>query len=285
MRLFISSDIEGTAGIAHWDETDDAKGGTRYQYFREQMSREVAAACRGAQAAGAVEILVKDAHDTGRNIIPTELPRGVRIHRDWSGELGSMADALAGGFWDFGANDLVSIANPFDAFSCTGYHSPAYTNGNPLAHTMNGSIYEIFVNGNRASEFMIHSLYAGRLGIPVIFLSGDRALCATSKEWIPGLTVLPVSDGRGNASISLHPQDALERIEAGMREAVTRFTSGGSNCQVPMPDSFSIIIRFTTHGKALKNSQYPGAHLIDEKTIGFEADDWLDVMRAFRFIL
>ena len=55
-----------------------------YAPYQKQMSREVAAACRGALSAGAEGVLVKDAHDSARNIDPTVLPRGARIHRAWS---------------------------------------------------------------------------------------------------------------------------------------------------------------------------------------------------------
>ena len=49
-RIFISADIEGTCGIAHWDETELGKA--EYEPFRRQMTREVAAACAGATAGG-----------------------------------------------------------------------------------------------------------------------------------------------------------------------------------------------------------------------------------------
>ena len=45
MKLFISSDIEGTCGINDWDETEIGKPG--YDRFALQMSREVSAACSG----------------------------------------------------------------------------------------------------------------------------------------------------------------------------------------------------------------------------------------------
>ena len=57
MNVFISSDIEGTCGVAAWSETEPGQTGGDYAYFRAQMSREVAAACRGALAAGASESL------------------------------------------------------------------------------------------------------------------------------------------------------------------------------------------------------------------------------------
>ena len=72
MKVYISVDIEGVAGITHWDEAD--KTHRDYQEFREQMTREAVAAIEGAEAAGATEIWVKDAHSSGRNLITSMLP-------------------------------------------------------------------------------------------------------------------------------------------------------------------------------------------------------------------
>ena len=59
------------------------------------------AACEGAIAAGASEILIKDAHGSGRNIIAARLPDCARLIRGWSGhplcmvqELDESFDAL-----------------------------------------------------------------------------------------------------------------------------------------------------------------------------------------------
>ena len=43
MKLYLSADIEGTAGITLWDETE--YGHPRYAFFSDQMTREVRAAC------------------------------------------------------------------------------------------------------------------------------------------------------------------------------------------------------------------------------------------------
>ena len=58
MNLFISSDIEGTCGICDWSEISE--GGSGYERFAEQMSREAAAACEGAGPDA--EIMVRDGH-------------------------------------------------------------------------------------------------------------------------------------------------------------------------------------------------------------------------------
>ena len=47
MKIFLSADMEGTCGIVSWPETERS---TPFDYTpaQKQMTREVAAACRGA---------------------------------------------------------------------------------------------------------------------------------------------------------------------------------------------------------------------------------------------
>ncbi len=130
MKIFISADIEGTTGIAHPDET--TKNKADYAEFQKQMTAEVAAACQGALAAGATEIIVKDAHDSARNILAGQLPEEVRIIREWSSHPFSMMEGLD---------------ESFDAVMMTGYHSRAGSGANPLAHTITGRVAYLKING------------------------------------------------------------------------------------------------------------------------------------------
>ena len=110
-------------------------------YFRRQMSREVAAACRGALEAGVDEILVKDAHDSARNIDPAELPEQASILRGWARNpyvmMAGLDESFAGAFY-------------------TGYHSGAGSDGNPLSHTMNLQNNYVLINGVNASELYLY---------------------------------------------------------------------------------------------------------------------------------
>ena len=134
-RIFLSADIEGTCGIAHWDETELGK--PDYEPFRHQMTREVAAACEGAFAAGCEDLLIKDAHDSARNLIPSELPERVSIFRGWGSDIHSM---------------MSGIDASFTGAIFTGYHSSSNTDANPLSHTMNLDNVSIRINGIQASE-------------------------------------------------------------------------------------------------------------------------------------
>ena len=58
MKVFVSVDMEGVAGVTSDDQT--ASTGADYQRFRKLMTGEANAAIDGAVAAGATEILVND---------------------------------------------------------------------------------------------------------------------------------------------------------------------------------------------------------------------------------
>src|SRR5258705_2267272 len=108
LKVYISADIEGVAGITDWEEARKAQ--PAYPEFREEMTSEVVADCEGAIAAGATDILIKDAHATGRNIIAARLPDCARLIRGWSGHPLCMVQELD---------------DSFAAVLLLGYHSKA----------------------------------------------------------------------------------------------------------------------------------------------------------------
>ncbi len=263
MKLFISADIEGTTGIALWDET--THGHARYPYFQEQMSREVAAACQGAIDAGVDDILVKDAHDSACNLIPTLLPEEVRVFRGWGSDILGMMAGLEPGC---------------DGVFFTGYHSGAGMDANPLSHTMNTRNNYVRINDRIAPELMINSLTAAWLGVPVRLVTGDKGLCDWMKAVNPNVETVAVSEGRGRGSISIHPNKAVRLI----REAAARaMKKDGRECMFPLPEHFRVEICFKDHYRA-KNA-YPGVVQTGPATVFFEADDWMDVLRMLDFVL
>ncbi len=266
MNVFISADIEGTCGIADWSETERSTP-RDYVPFQKQMTREVRAACEGALAAGAGEVFVKDAHDSARNLDPAALPEAARILRGWTGDPLSMMSGLDSG--DYGA------------VLFTGYHAWAACGGNPLSHTMNLRNEYVTLNGTRMSEFMMNAYTAGYYGVPVVFLSGDRALCEFAEELIPGITTVAVNEGRGGAVVSMHPDLAVKAIRDGAKKAV----KNAKNCQVALPEFFEMTVRFREHKTAYSKSFYPGAALEDGKNVLFSSDDWYEMLRFCHFVL
>jgi len=264
MKIYISADIEGVTGIADWNEADKAK--PDYSDFQKQMTAEVAAACKGALKAGAKEIFVKDAHDTGRNINAAELPLEVKLVRAWSGHPFCMVQELD---------------NSFDAAIMIGYHSRAGSNSSPLAHTLTGSLSFIELNGEYLAEFHINALAAASVGVPIAFVSGDEGLAEDAKKLVPGITTVAVNKGVGASTISIHPQLAVKLIEEGVTDALSK---DYSNCKPLLPVKFSLNIGFKDQKNAYKISFYPGAKLLEPHLVGYECVDYMDVLRLLMFI-
>ena len=169
MKVFISADIEGTTLTTYWDQTrtlTEAKAKPHCQ----QMTREVVAACEGAIAAGATEILIKDAHGKGINIDINQLPECATLIRNWSGHPLSMA---------YGCDET------FDAAMFVGYHSAAGRNGNPLSHTETTQTTSVRLNGMICSEFLLYSWACAMMGVPTVLLAGDKMLTEDSKGLTP----------------------------------------------------------------------------------------------------
>lgn len=265
MKVFISADIEGIAGIAHWDEQDQTK--PDYVEFRERMTAHVAAACEGAAAAGATEVVVRDAHGSGRNIFADRLPRCTRVIRGWSGDPLMMVEGLDASF---------------DALLMVGYHARAGSNGNPLAHTMSGSRIALMeLAGTPIAEFHLYGLAGTLCGVPVPFVTGDAAICAQVAEMNPRVTTVAVLDGMGAAAIAMHPAEAEERIRAGVTEALSGDLDA---CMLPMPDPLLLRITYKNAEMAYRASFYPGCRLADEVRVEFEADDYYEILRAVAFL-
>ena len=262
MKIYISADIEGVACICAPSETDMSS--PDYAPFREQMTAEVSAACAGAYDAGADTIVVKDAHWTGRNIDPHRLaaPEGKNLSliRGWSGHPFSMVQGLDRSF------DLVLFV---------GYHSAASRAGNPLSHTYSGRLFSrIELNGVCASEFYLFSLAAGSVGVPVGFLSGDKALCDEARSLIDGIATVATVEGFGPSVQSILPKEAVARIRDKVRHAV----SSPLPKPVALPKEFAFTLEFAKPHEAYMRSFYPGVKQVSDRELVLETKNYFDVL-------
>lgn len=265
MKVFISADIEGTAGIAHWDEANAQHAD--YAQFSALMTAEVVAACEGARAAGASEVLIKDAHWSGRNILVGELPDYARLIRGWSGHPDGM-------MFGVGADCAAAIY--------TGYHSKAGSEANPLAHTSTLRISRLLLNGEVASELTLNALCAARYGVPSAFVSGDAGICEDARAMIPGVTTVETMTGVGASTNSLAPKRARAAIREGVEAALK---AGDLRGRTPTSaESYELTIEFSNPHDAYNGSWYPGARVAGPRAISFVSGDFFEILRAYKFM-
>lgn len=266
MKVFISADIEGVASVHGWLST--AEGGIDYERNRLQMTNEVLAAAEGAHEAGAHLVVIKDAHHDGTNILPEYMPQYVELIRGYS----------------FAPDVMVEgIDKSFDAAFYVGYHSPAGSDGNNLAHTISHSkVASITVNDELASEFLIYSYMAAYHGVPSVLLTGDKTLCELSAHLHPSLISIAVKDDCGGRNHGISEKLACQQIKQAAKRALAQNLK---KAKIQLPRTFKVDLCFKDHRLAKAASYYPSARQKDAYTVRFESTDWFDVGRFLIFTI
>ena len=267
MKVFISADIEGTTLTTLWDECYPQKMPATSAAAGRQMTLEVKAACEGAIAAGADEIVVKDAHASGTNIDITQLPSCVRTVRGSAGSPWSM---------------VLGIDESFDAAMFIGYHCAAGRCGNPLSHTETRATTSVRLNGEVCSEFMLYSRAVALVGVPSVFLSGDEMLIEDSKALHPMLKTVAVKSGFGGSTCCIHPSFACRLIREGAESALRQDLS---RALCTLPDSFTFEVSYKEVKDAVAMSYFPGFELVSDNTIRMCTGSYWEVLRAVTFVL
>ncbi len=263
LKVFISVDMEGVAGVIHWE--DVSRDGKDYPLFRKLMTEEANAAIEGALEAGATEILVRDSHGSGRNILPDLLRREADLIRDWSGGPFSM---------------MEGIDETFDAVIFVGYHARAGTPDAVLKHTMTGRIFDLILNGKRMPEAGINGAIAGHFGVPVVLVAGDLAICKQAKELFGEVETVAVKEGIGKAARMLHPQKAQELIRKKTSEALRRLKDFKP---YKLNHPFTLEVVYVEEGYAERASWIPGAKRTGERSVSFTSNDFVEVLKFFSF--
>src|SRR5436190_1923129 len=201
MRVFVSVDMEGVAGVATFDQI--IRGGTGYPRAQELMTAEAAAAIRGAFTGGATEVVVNDSHGTMDNLLLDRLDPRARVVFG-APRPSCMVQGITAG-------DAVAVF--------VGYHAAAGAEG-VLAHTFSSNFTELRVNGQPMTEAEVNGLYAASLGVPVGVVTGDDQICGVARKAFPGVTTVEVKQAHGfSATDTLQPTVACERIEGAVRAA------------------------------------------------------------------
>ena len=264
MKVYISVDIEGSAGITHWNEA--RKDSPEYTEFRERMTGEAVAACEGAIAAGATEIWVKDAHGTGRNIFAEQLPKEARLIRGWSGHPYGM---------------LQELDDTFDAVALVGWHGPASHPNNPLSHTLRGIFARMTLNDVLCSEYLLHAHVAALTNTPIVLLSGDVGICEMAMATNSAIHTVETNTGHGASVIGIQPELARSKIRDNIELALR---SELSEHVQPRSDHYKFELRFNHHSLAYQHSFYPGVSQIDSETLLFEHKDYFEIARFLCFV-
>lgn len=264
MKLYISCDMEGVAGVCSWQQVDARKYNPEYFVYQRYMTAEVRAAIDGAREAGAGEVLVNDSHGPMRNLLLDELPEDIRIL--------------------FGNRKPYSMVQDVDAsyggVFFTGYHGAIGDADATLCHTYTPSvIYDVRLNGVRCSEATLNAALAGFYGVPVLLITGDRVTVEGAKAQMPWITGVVIKESIGNYAVdSLSPQAAQDAIRAGAAEAIRNAANAKPFIMEP-PVTLEIDVTRVEQADLIE--LIPGFTRSGSRQVRFIHDDYPTVFKAF----
>ena len=259
MRVFISVDMEGVAGVATLDQV--VRGGTGYPSAQSLMTEEANAAIRGAFAAGATEVLVNDSHGTMDNFIHEQLDPRARV------VFGAPRPSCM----------VQGITRDDDVAVFVGYHAAAGAEG-VLAHTFSSNFTELRINGAPMTEAEVNALYAASYGVPVAVVTGDDEICSVANKAFPGVATAEVKKSGGWSTVdSLHPQTARDLIEQTVAGAV----AGAAELRpAALPDQLELEVDFSSLLGAEFAASVPRSVRPSARTVRYDAGSVDELMRA-----
>lgn len=205
LKVMIQTDFEGVTGVVNFEEI--YPGHIHFDRNCEVLTKEVNAAIEGAFAAGASEVIVRDGHAGNINANPVLLDKRAKLTR---GRLPGTPHTM-----------VLGIDSTFDALLFIGAHARAGVDNGTLSHTMSLKVLDFRINDRPLFEAAFNALYAGKFGVPPVFLAGDDAACREAVENFGDIetVITKYSYGRTCAQ-SKSPELVYSEIRSGVERAL-----------------------------------------------------------------
>jgi D-amino peptidase len=266
MRVHISIDLEGIAGVA--SGADTTPGAPHYDECRRLMTGEANAAIAGCFEAGASEVLVNDSHGPMNNLLQEELDERARVIRGRSKSFG-MGQGL----------DATTAATLF-----VGYHAASGHGDGVLNHTMRGrDVLGVFLNDEPAGELRLNAMLAGWYGVPVALVTGDDVVCEEARDLLGDVEVVEVKQAIDKYSAaSVHPAVARQLIHQGTVRALSRL---GELQPYRVESPTTLRVSWNSTSTAALCEDVPGLKRVGSRDVEYSSSNVPELYRLLRLLL
>ncbi len=261
IQVLVLYDMEGLSGQKDVKTTDYSPT-EEYKKGRELLTGDVNAVIEGLFAGGADVVHVVDGHGSGNpepDILIEQMDsRAEMINRDAS----------------FDSYIDLAEEGVYDALAVVGMHSKT-GGGGFLAHTYTLGM-DWILNGRSINETEIVIYSYGRVGIPVIFASGDNKL-KEQLELYPWIEYVTVKEALSADDAELRPlQEVHEEMRAGARRAAENRAQAKI---VELRKPITAALRAVHPARLSRLEDVPGINYKDN-TVTFEAKDFLEAYQG-----
>ena len=179
MKILVSVDIEGIAGVVHPDQTRPGQSRVRARAPPDDGRGE--RRDRGRSTGGHGGAGQRFARAPFATSCPTSSIRAPKLLLGKPRDLGMMA----------------GVDQDCTAVFLVGWHARASAAG-VLAHTINSFAFaRVWVNGAETGEAGLYGAVAGEFGVPVALFTGDDAFVAETAPLFPGAIGVAVKRAHG----------------------------------------------------------------------------------------
>jgi D-amino peptidase len=262
VKVFISFDMEGVAGIVDWSQCRPP--GQPYEEGRALLLGEVNAAIDGALAGGATEIVCNDSHGTMFNLDPEGL------HGQASYVSGRHKPLYM----------MQGLDARADAVFMVGYHGSISGESSVLSHTYNPSVVsQAELNGSPVGESGINALVALAWQVPVGLITGDRQTIGEADPFLPDCERVVVKESFTRfGAAHRHPEVARAKIAEGARRAAERAAELKPPA-ISLPATLDVQVQ--TADMAEVASWVRGVERTGVRTVRISGEDPLALFRSF----
>ena len=268
MKAFISVDLEGMPYVVILGQLN--LKGSLYEETRKISTQITLIVADELHKNGFEKIIIADGHGPMVNLLVDELPECVEIVR------GSLRPT-----------GQVAGAEGCDVAIFLGYHSKFGTVNSTFDHTYSGgSVHKLEINGVEVSEYLLNSYTVGSMGIPPIFMAGDKKLIEDDvKTFTPWVESVALKDSLSRLSAKSPSMKFLEKeIRAAVNKAVINLNEGKVKPLITKePVKMKLTLRDTQQTDAI--ALLPFINRLDALTVEYTSENMTEAYTTFQALL
>lgn len=193
-------------------------------------------------------------------------------------DLDPSVNYLSGG-WGDTLKELINTKAlaKYDALVLVGHHSQSGTVNGFYAHTVNPDI-ALRLNSQPVGEIELSAWLAGHFGVRTIMVSSDEAGVKEAKSLLPGIETVSVKR-KTDSEIECFP---LEEVHTELEQtAFNAIREAEAFKPYVLPGPIIVDILYKLPRLADNMALFPGYAKKDERTVTYEAKNYLEAFQAF----
>ena len=271
MKIYISVDMEGLAGIVHFSQEKEEK-----ERFRRALHNQLEWVIEGIHASPKnneiEEITIADAHGAGMN-----------LDYDFLSDLDDRIALISGSPRQ---NYMMPLLDEtYDVVFFVGYHGAVGELNANMDHTYALSLIHRFkINGKPMSETQINAAYASEFNIPVGFIVGDSGLEKEVQKVMPWVHYVKTKESISRFSAKYLPKKVIR--ENTITEVINTLNDDFTKMpKLQFEKPYHVEIEFNLGSQLDLAMTIPKITIVDGRTISFTSDNYKELFNMIMMIV